>query len=445
MKIKLSPHQILIAGFTLAILTGTILLTLPISSSSGRATPFIDALFTATSSVCVTGLIVVNTATHYSLFGKLIILFLIQIGGLGIMTFSTLLSLLIGKQITLREKIVQAEALNKFTFGNIVNFTLYIFLITLIFESIGAVILSFCFIKEFGLLGGVFRGIFHSVSAFCNAGFSIFPTNLTNYVHNLPVNLTITTLIILGGIGYIVLDDIYYYIKTKQISVHTKLTVLVTLILIFIGTLTIFLLENNNPNTIGNFTLKDKILSSYFSSVTPRTAGFNTLDFSSMRIPTILFIMLLMFIGASPGGTGGGIKTTTFGVIIISVLQILKGEKQVNLFNRKIPEETVKRAFILFSLAISWIFLISFILSIFENQSSLRICFEVISALGTVGLSIAKGTSLSLSSMFTWFGKLLIIITMFFGRLGPLTIGLAIAYREDKVTLKYPEERISIG
>ncbi len=445
MKIKLSPYQILVIGFALAILSGTVLLILPVSSSSGKSTNFIDALFTATSSVCVTGLTVVSTATHYSLFGKIVILILIQIGGLGIMTFSTLLSLLIGKQITLKEKIIQAEAVNKLTFGNIVNFTLYMFLITLIFESIGAIFLSLCFIKEFGLLKGIFAGIFHSISAFCNAGLSIFPANFTNYVHNLPVNLIITTLIIFGGIGYIVLDDIYYYIKTRRISVHTKITIITTLILILCGTIVIFLLERNNPYTIGNFETKNKILSSYFSAITPRTAGFNTLDFSSMKTVTLFFIMFLMFIGASPGGTGGGIKTTTFAVIFLSILQVLKGEKQLNVFNRKIPEEIVKRCFTLFFLAISWIFVISFILSIFENQDLFRICFEVISASGTVGLSIAKGTDLSLSSMFSWFGKLLILITMFFGRLGPLTIGLAIAYKENGITLKYPEEKISVG
>ncbi|MFN3967095.1 MAG: potassium transporter TrkG, partial [Endomicrobiia bacterium] len=218
-----------------------------------------------------------------------------------------------------------------------------------------------------------------------------------------------------------------------------------TFILILCGTIIVFLLENKNVNTMGNFTLKDKILNSYFSAVTPRTAGFNTIDFSSMKISTIIFIMLLMFIGASPGGTGGGIKTTTFGIILISVLRMLKGEKQVNVFNRKIPDDIVMRSFTLFFLAISWIFSVSFILSIFEKKDLFGIFFEVISALSTVGLSIAKDTNLSLSSMFSWFGKLLIITTMFFGRLGPLTIGLAIAYRQDKITLKYPEERISVG
>ncbi|OGS20342.1 MAG: hypothetical protein A2252_07915 [Elusimicrobia bacterium RIFOXYA2_FULL_39_19] len=442
---RLSPSQILVFGFALTILIGAALLTLPFSSASGNHTPFIDALFMATSAVCVTGLIVVNTATHFSIFGQIIILALIQIGGLGFMTLATMMIFLVGRRVSIKEKLIQSEATGAFSFGDMVHFTVYILKITLLVEAMGAILLALRWCKEFGLVNGVFKAVFHSVSAFCNAGFSVFPSNLINYVLDPIVNLTITSLVIIGGIGYIVLKDVYLLKKFRKFSLHTKIVLITSIALLTAGTLVIFLLEKSNYATMGALTFKQKIMASYFHAVTPRTAGFNTVDISSLRYSTMFFVMFLMFIGASPGSTGGGIKTTTFAVLIASIFRTLKGKQEVNIFNRRIPGETMRKAFVIPILAFSWVSLITFILLYTENAQPIRLVFEVISAFSTVGLSAAQGTHLSLSSLFSSFGKLLISLTMFIGRVGPLTIGLAMIYKDQKEAFKYAEEQVTVG
>ncbi len=444
-KFRLSPSQVLAIGFISIILVGTILLNLPISSRDGNIPKFIDSLFTATSAVCVTGLIVADTGDDFSVFGQIIILILLQIGGLGYMTMATLTALFIGKRITLRDRVIMQEALNQFNLAGLVRFTLYIVKITLLFEIIGAVILSLHWLGKFNLIKAVYFGIFHSLAAFCNAGFSLFNNNLSSFAKDPVVNLTISSLIIIGGIGFIVISDLYMYRHTKRLLVHTKFAITITAALIFLGTLIIFILEKNNPATLGGLSLGNKFLTSYFQAVTARTAGFNTLNIGLLTNASLFFVIILMFIGASPGGTGGGIKTTTFGTVINEVWVTLRGRREVNIFKRRLDFEIIRKSFAVFFLSMGLVVLITMILLVIEKEELMRVLFEVTSAFGTVGLSAAKTGSLSLSSTFSAAGKVLIIITMFVGRLGPLTLGVAVIQEEDKIRYKYAEEKLLIG
>ena len=442
---KMSPQQILITGFTGVILLGGILLALPVSSAAGKFTNFIDALFTATSAVCVTGLIVVNTATHWSLFGKIVICLLIQIGGLGYMTMATLLVIIVGRQITLQDRMAFSEGLQIFSFANIKEFILYVVKITLLIELAGAVILSTKWVPEFGFINGFGIAIFHAVSAFCNAGLSVFDTNLMNYAGSVTVNFAITSLIILGGIGYVVMSDLVHYKKTHRLFLHTKVALLTTLILLVVGAFLIFVLEYNNPLTIGTLSLKDKILVSYFQSVSPRTAGFNTTDISAFTYPVLFIIVMLMFIGASPSGTGGGIKTTTAATVYATIRAFFKSKKDVTIFKSTVSHDTVMKSLILTLAAVSFILFVTFLLLISEKREFLRTLFEVVSAFATCGLSAAPGTPLSLSAFFSEYGKMMIIITMFVGRLGPLTIAAAILQESNSAKYRYAEDKIIIG
>ncbi|MFH1540610.1 MAG: TrkH family potassium uptake protein [Elusimicrobiota bacterium] len=442
---KLSSQQILIFGFAGVILIGSIILSLPVCSAQSQCVSFVDAFFTATSAVCVTGLIVVNTATQWSLFGKIIILLLIQIGGLGYMTLATLFVVMIGKQVSLKDRLTFAEGIQIFSFNEIKKFIVYVAKITLLIEFIGAVILSIKWIPEFGIVSGFGHSIFHSVSAFCNAGFSTFGPNLTNYVGSVVINLGITTLIILGGIGYIVISDVHSYKKTKRFLLHTKVVFWTTIIFIVIGTVLIFLLENNNPNTIGLLSFKDKLLSAYFQSVSPRTAGFNTIDISALTAPILFLIIGLMFIGASPSGTGGGIKTTTFATVLMSIKTTLKGRKDVSIFKRRISAEIVQKSFILTFFAFVFVLVMTFLILVIEGKDFMKTLFEVVSAFATCGLSSATGTLLSFSSFFTPFGKLLIILTMFVGRLGPLTIATVVIDESGVEKFRYIEDKVVVG
>lgn len=442
---KFSPQQILVFGFAGVILIGSIILSLPVSSATIQPVNFVDAFFTATSAVCVTGLIVVNTATQWSLFGKIIILLLIQIGGLGYMTLATLFVIMIGKQVSLKDRLAFAEGIQTFSFVEIKRFIIYVVKITMLIEFVGALILSVKWIPEFGIIKGSGYSIFHAVSAFCNAGFSTFGSNLSDYIGSIPVNLGITLLIILGGIGYIVISDIYSYKKTKRLLLHTKVAILTTAVLIVLGAVLIFLLENNNPKTLGLLTLKNKLLTAYFQSVSSRTAGFNTVDISAFTAPILFLAMGLMFIGASPSGTGGGIKTTTFATIFASINATFKGRKSVSIFKRRISAEIVRKSFILGCLAVAFVSAMTFLILIIEGKDFMKTLFEVVSAFATCGLSAAVGTPLSFSSFFTPLGKLLIILTMFVGRLGPLTIAIAVMEENGAEKFQYAEDKVIVG
>ncbi|MBC8015913.1 MAG: Trk family potassium uptake protein [Sporomusaceae bacterium] len=439
-KWNLTPYQILVLGFAGLILLGALLLMMPQASVTGQSLSFVDALFTSTSAVCVTGLIVVDTGTYFSLYGQLVLIFLIQAGGLGIMTMATLMALLMRRKIQLRERLIMQEALNQMTVSGVVRLTRYIIVITLLIEFIGGTILAARWYSDFGTQG-IYFGYWHAVSSFCNAGFDLFGEfrSLTNYVDDITVNLTISSLIILGGIGFTVMFDMWNHRQWSKLALHTKLVLVTTTVLLASGTVIIFLLEMNNPNTIGQLSWQGKILGSYFQSVSPRTAGYNTVDIGKLHDATIFFMVVLMFIGASPTSTGGGIKTSTLGVLIAAVWALIRGKQDAELFERRIPQQLIYKAFTIFFIAATLVIFVTMMMSITESAPFLRILFEVVSAFGTVGLTTGITTGL------TDYGKVWIIITMFAGRVGPVTLALALALRTRKGMVHYPEGKIIIG
>ena len=439
--IKLSPYQFIALGFAGTILLGAGLLTTSWASAKPDYTlPFLDALFTATSAVCVTGLVVVDTGTTFSLFGQLVVIFLIQTGGLGIMSITTLIALLMGKKIKLRERLIMQEALNQLSMEGVVRLTLYIVKVTLFIEVIGGTILALRWLPDYGMLG-IYYGYWHAISSFCNAGFDLFGEfrSLTGYVNDLTVNLVVTTLIILGGIGFTVISDVWMHRRLSLCSVHTKVVLATTVFLLVCGTAGIFALEFTNPNTLGALPWSGKVLSSYFQSVSARTAGYNTLDIANMENATIFLLIILMFIGASSGSTGGGIKTSTAAVLFAAMTAMTRGTEDAVLFHRRIPQHLVYKSFTIVFIATLLVVFVTMVLSISETFPFLNILFEVVSAFGTVGLT--TGITASLSDT----GKAALILTMFAGRIGPITLVLALALRERKGLFHYPEGKIIIG
>ncbi len=443
-KLKLKPAQVLALGFFSVILLGAIILNTPFVTTEGESIGFINALFTSTSAVCVTGLVVVDTGTYWNELGQTIILILIQIGGLGFMTMATLFAMIVGKRISLKSRIMMQESLNHLDISGVVRLTKRIVLMTFCIEGIGAILLSRHFIKEFGFYKGVGYGIFHSVSAFCNAGFDLMGggRSLTSYVDNPYVNIVVMSLIIIGGLGFVVIMDILKFKGFKKWSLGSKVAVCTTGILIFVGAVLFFVLESNNPDTIGNLSSTGKFFGSLFGSVTPRTAGFNTVATEKLMPATLLVTMVLMFIGGSPGSTAGGVKTTTITVMVLTIISIIKGKRDTEAFGRRISKDTVNRALGILGIAITILISVVIILSITEAASLDKIMFEAISAFGTVGLSAG------LSQDLTLIGKLVIAFTMFMGRVGALTIIFAATTKlknNEKLMLRYPEGRISIG
>lgn len=430
-----------IGTFFLAIVIGTILLSLPVATHQGSI-KLVDALFTSTSAVTVTGLIVVDTATYFTLFGQMVILILLQFGGLGFMTLSTLIILLVGKSMSIKEKFFIENDFTTGSYQNIRDLLKKIFLMTFVFEFLGAIIFYF----QLPDLKGperIFSSTFHSVSAFCNAGFSVSSNSFENFVSHWGINLTLMFLIICGGIGFLVLNEVYLFIrrkikKTSKFSLHSKLVLISSSILIFSGTLIIFIEEIFNPTN--SLPLGSKFLSSMFQSVTARTAGFNTINIKTMTSASIFIILILMFIGASPGSTGGGVKTSTFGMVFAFFRARIRGFKNVNFFFRKIPNQTIEKAFIVIILSLALVSASFLLLLTFETKFRMvELLFETISAFGTVGLSLGITPHLTLPS------KIIIIITMFVGRIGPLTLFVAMSRRETRAVFNYPEENIMIG
>ncbi|MBN2910917.1 TrkH family potassium uptake protein [Polycladomyces sp. WAk] len=448
-KRKLTPPQILVIGFAVTILIGALLLTLPISTENGQPLPFVDALFTSTSAVCVTGLVVRDTATTFSTFGELVIITLIQVGGLGFMTFATLLAILLGKRIGVKERLVLKEAFNQLKMAGIVQLVLYVVIITFTIEGLGMVALAFQWVPQFGWEKGLYYSFFHAVSAFNNAGFDLFGdvygkfSGLTHFVESPIVNLTITSLIILGGVGFIVIVELLQYHRTKRLSLHTKLVLSVSAILIVSGMLLIMMVEWMNPKTLGPLSFGGKILAAYFQSVSPRTAGFNTVDIAGLYPTTQFLIVILMFVGASPSSTGGGIKTTTLAAILLSVWAMVRGHDDVESFRRRIPSTQVYKALTVTAAALTLVIAVTMVLTITEShylgRDILPALFETVSAFGTVGLTMGFTPHLTVA------GKLLIAFTMFAGRLGPVTIAFAVAKRNEYRPFRYPEERPLIG
>lgn len=444
-KFKL-PHlntaEILAVGFAAVIFIGAILLTLPIASQNGQSVGFVNALFTAASAVAVTGLVVVDTLTHWSTFGHVVILILIQIGGLGFILMGTLVALVLGRRISFRQRVVMQEAMNKITMNGVVRLAKYVLILTFAVEGIGALILATRFIPIYGWGTGIWYSIFHSISAFCNAGFDLIGNfqSLTPFVEDPIISMTVALLIIIGGLGFVVIFELIERKNIKRFSLHTKIALSMTVALLLIGYVIVMALEFNNPNTMGDLSIGGKFLSGFFHSVTPRTAGFNTLPMDQLATGTLVMTMIFMFIGAGSAGTAGGVKVTTVGVIIAAIVSTLRGRKDTEAFKRKLPLDLVSKALAILGIAITWVILVTFILSITENASFIEILFEVISAFGTVGLSLGITTSLSTV------GKIVIAITMFTGRIGPLTLFMALAQRHHTVSaIQYPDEEVMIG
>lgn len=442
-KRELNPAQILVLGFAVVILLGGMLLNLPFSSVDGISVGFVNAIFTATSAVCVTGLAVVDTGTHWTLFGKIVILVLIQIGGLGFMTMATAISFVMGRKISLKSRLVMQEAFNQSTVSGIVRLTQYVLGFTLLIEGVAALLLMTRFIPMYGWKTGIFFGIFHSVSAFCNAGFDLVGNfrSLMPFVTDPVINITIMALIIIGGLGFGVVTEVVNVRKFKKLSLHSKVVISMTIALILAGFVLILLFEYNNPDTFGGLSWPQKILAAFFQSVTPRTAGFNTVDMAKYSISAQLFTIILMFIGGSPGSTAGGIKTTTFGLIIAQVVSVIIGKEETEIFKKRIPAEAINKALALFSVAMFIVLSVTMILSITETgHSFMDLIFETTSAFATVGLSLGVTPTLSIP------GKLIIALTMFAGRLGPLTLIMALASRQAKKSkIRYPEGKILVG
>ncbi len=398
-----------------------------------------EAVFTATSATAVTGLIVVNTATHWTRFGQVVIMILIQIGGFGFMTSTTMLFLLLGKKVSLRERLIIREELNYFNIAGVINLTRYIIVLTFSTELIGACLL-YIYLNNFLETGKAwFFAFFHSISAFNNAGFDIFGNGLENFTGSVYINLIISFLFIFGGLGFIVIAEIYREHSFRDLSLHAKVVIVLTILLILVGTLALFILEYHNPATIGNLNFKDKLLASFFQAVTPRTAGFNTITIGHFRDVSLFIMIILMFIGASPGSTGGGVKTATVGTLLAVVYNLALGKKDIEIFGRRLKQKDVYKALTVIVISLLIIALVTIALSITENFAFIQIMFEVFSAFGTVGLS--TGITSGLSKL----GRIFIILTMFIGRVGPFTIAIAIGRKGLHRKIRYPEEDILIG
>jgi trk system potassium uptake protein len=444
-KKTLNELQILILGFFVIIFIGAILLSLPISSNRHTYTNFLDSIFVSTSATCVTGLVTVDTGTHWSYFGKSVILALIQIGGLGFMSFSTLIALALGRKITLRERMIIHQSINSFNLGGLVKMSKYILIFTFSIEAVGAAILSIQFIPQFGVYKGIFYSVFHSVSAFCNAGIDIIGSgsSLTTYYDNSTVILVIGFLVIIGGLGFYVWKELYSlrsFRQIKLISVNSKVCISVTSFLLIFGTILFFIFEFNNPETMGNMSLKNKLLSSFFASLSPRTAGFNSISIENMSGNSKFLTMIMMFIGGSPGSTAGGLKTTTFALIVMTAVSVIRGREETEIYKRTIRRDLVYKAIVILIIDLLILLISCMILGLTEHGKSMEsIIFECVSAFGTAGLSLGITSSLSI------IGKIVIIILMFFGRLGGLTIILAMTHRKVPRSIKYPEGKILIG
>ncbi len=437
------PAQILVLGFALFILVGTVLLSLPMANVDAKRLPLLDALFMATSAVSATGLTVVDPGTHFTLFGQLVILVLVQIGGLGFMSMTTLLALLLGKKISLRERLVMQEALNKPTLSGVVSLSLQVLEIAGTIQLIGAALLAVKFVPLFGWGKGLYYSIFHSVSAFNNAGFDLFGEfrSLQGFYDSALIISVLSILVILGGLGFTVILDFLAKRRFATLTLHSKMVLIMTGLLLGLGFFTFLVLEYNNLETIGRLPLKDKVLVSVFQAVVPRTAGFSVVDCRHLANSTTFFLAFLMFIGASPGSTGGGIKTTTFGALLAAAWSVVQGKDEVEILGRRLPPQIIARALAIFLMGLGILSLGIMALSITETLPFGEVFFEATSAFSTTGLSTGRTPEISAA------GKIILMVLMFVGRLGPMTAAVALAQRQRarRKYFRYPEEKIIVG
>ena len=444
-RTQFSPAQVLVASVVALIAGGAILLRLPVSAS-GASLSTIDAIFTATSAVCVTGLIVVDTPVDLSPFGQVVVLLLIQVGGLGYMAITTVVGVALGKQLSVHERLALSEALNVHSMEGLARFALTVLKLTLAFELTGAVILAVWWMDEMGPGRAAYVGLFHAVSAFNNAGFALFSDNLMRFRSDPVVNLVITTLIIAGGLGFIVLSELRRWRWRIRLSAHTRLVLWTSAALVAGAMVVILFVERDNPRTLGPLPLSEATMVAWFQAVTPRTAGFNTLDIGALRPATLFLMLVLMFIGAAPGGTGGGVKISTFMITVAVLWAMVRGSTEPTLMRRRLPQPLVARAFSICLIAFLALNVIAGVLLVTEGRDLLPTLFETTSAFGTVGLSTGHtGSPLSLAGHFSGAGKLLLVLMMLMGRVGPLTLAVAIARRGSPPPIRYAEGKFLIG
>ena len=445
----LSTTQIIMLSFLVVILVGSVLLALPISTKSGEPVGYLDALFTATTSTCVTGLVTLPTVTTWSWFGQIVILLLIQIGGLGVITIFAGIMIALNKRFGLKESQLIQDAFNLNSLSGLAKFVKRVILGTLIVESIGAILYMFVFIPDYGARG-IWISIFNSVSAFCNAGIDIIAENsLVGYATNPLINAVTETLIILGGLGYIVWWDVVRVLKDwkklkwkcfQKLTLHSKIVLSITAILVFGGAVLLLAFEYNNPLTIGNYSFFDKMQVALFQSVTTRTAGFATVAQEHLTNPSAILCLLLMFIGGSPAGTAGGIKTVTIVVLIATAYTTIKNKNEVSLFNRDLTRQTVRKAVAVSGMSFCIMFVSTILLSLVTDAAALDILYETVSATATVGLTR------NLTVILNAWGKIIIIFTMYLGRVGPISLAFMFKSRKETVNIvKNPTEEISVG
>lgn len=439
--IHFSPPQWIIFGFILLIFIGTVLLALPQSAANGESVGFIDALFMAVSAVCVTGLAVLEPGGDFSSLGQTVILILVQLGGLGFMVFGVSVAILVGKVMGMKYRLLLQPTTNTFSARGIFRLAITILLLALALEAVTALILTIHWSGDMGGLDAAYASLFHSVMAFNNAGFTLFDNSMEDYLGDPLVNLSLSGLFIMGGLGFMVMADLYRQRSLRKISLHSKLVLVTSGTLLVAGFLFLFIVELFNPAAEG-LSVTERLLAAYFQSATPRSAGFNTFDIGSMLVVSQFFIIVLMFIGASTGGTGGGIKTNTFAIIILATINTFRSGHQVHAFHRKIALETVMRALAVVVSSLAWIICTTLLLSITEGLHDvhfLTTLFDVVSGFSTTGLSM--GLTENLSTI----GKIIMMITMFVGRLGPLTLAYLLTYKQRPSRINYPEDKVLIG
>jgi len=447
-KEGVKPVRVLILGYLLLIAIGSVFLLLPISHKGHFSV--IDSIFTSTSAVCVTGLIVKDTPVFFTPFGKSVLLILIQIGGIGYMSIITLFAMLVGRKMTLQEEMMIKTSYNHVSLDDIGRFALSVLKWTVVFESVGAIIMFWRFMTKYhySILRSFEKSIFHSVSAFCNAGFSLFSTSLVNFYSDFFIVGTIALLIILGGLGFFVLRDISAsFKKRRKISEHSKIVLISTGVLLTVGFLLILLMEYNA--SLANYNIGGKLFISFFQSVTARTAGFNTISISSLTNGVLFLIIIFMFIGASPGGTGGGIKTTTFTLLIMGLRALVGSDRRIVILKRNVSESLVNRAFFIFTVSLFFVLLSYFLLLATQGaiHNVMGLLFEELSAFGTVGLSVGSShiANVSLSADFNIVGKLVIMLSMVFGKIGPFSIAIALMEYQGNRNIQYPQLKMMIG